>query len=148
VLWGAGGLGAFAALWFWAPKIWGAHLDEKLGYLVALLLLGGALLLAVPDLVNGMSEDQPLGATEWESDTVDALNGVAVAGAGLSALGALVGVGAVLMAARKRDEVVAADDPWGGFTLEWSTTSPPPLHNFTTVAPVTSATPLRAEEVS
>jgi cytochrome c oxidase subunit 1 len=148
VLWGAGGLGAFAALWFWAPKIWGAHLDEKLGYLVALLLLGGAVLLAVPDLVNGMSEDQPLGATEWESDTVDALNGVAVAGAGLSALGALVGVGAVLMAARKRDEVVAADDPWGGFTLEWSTTSPPPLHNFTTVAPVTSATPLRAEEVS
>lgn len=148
VLWGAGGLGAFAALWFWAPKIWGAHLDEKLGYLVALLLLGGTLLLAVPDLVNGMAEDQPLGATEWESDTSDALNGVALAGAGLSALGALAGVGAVLMAARKKS-VPAVDDPWGGHTLEWSTSSPPPAGNFESVAPVTSATPLLAtKEVS
>ena len=24
----------------------------------------------------------------------------------------------------------AVDDPWGGTTLEWSTPSPPPLHNF------------------
>jgi len=24
----------------------------------------------------------------------------------------------------------AGDDPWGGHTLEWATTSPPPPHNF------------------
>ncbi len=24
----------------------------------------------------------------------------------------------------------AGDNPWGGITLDWQTTSPPPLHNF------------------
>jgi cytochrome c oxidase subunit 1 len=26
--------------------------------------------------------------------------------------------------------LTAGDDPWGGHTLEWATTSPPPPHNF------------------
>jgi hypothetical protein len=38
------------------------------------------------------------------------------------------------------------DNPFGGVTLEWSTTSPPPAWNFDQVAPVRSETPL-AEEV-
>jgi heme/copper-type cytochrome/quinol oxidase subunit 1 len=145
VLLGGCGLAAFAALWFWAPKIWGTHLPEKAGYLVALLLLGGAVLLAAPDLVAGLSEDLPRGASEWESDTVDATNGIGLAGAALSTLGALVGVAAVAGAARRRN-VPAVDDPWGGFTLEWATTSPPPAANFVDVPVVESATPLLAEE--
>ncbi len=24
----------------------------------------------------------------------------------------------------------AGDDPWGGYSLEWATSSPPPEHNF------------------
>src|SRR5581483_6852968 len=24
----------------------------------------------------------------------------------------------------------ASDDPWEGYTLEWATSSPPPVHNF------------------
>jgi heme/copper-type cytochrome/quinol oxidase subunit 1 len=42
----------------------------------------------------------------------------------------------------KRGEV-AGDDPWGGNTLEWATTSPPPPYNFERVAPVRSFMPLR-----
>jgi cytochrome c oxidase subunit I len=34
----------------------------------------------------------------------------------------------VVVSLRRRDP--AGDDPWGGFSLEWSTTSPPPEHNF------------------
>ena len=26
----------------------------------------------------------------------------------------------------------AGDDPWDGWTLEWATSSPPPVHNFAT----------------
>jgi cytochrome c oxidase subunit 1 len=127
---GGATVAAFAALWFWAPKLWGAHLNDKVGYLVALLLVGGVVLLSAPDLVSGMSEDQPLGAIEFkDSDTTKGANAVSLAGGALTALGAVAGVGAVLGATRKRS-VPAVDDPWGGFTLEWTTTSPPPAHNF------------------
>jgi heme/copper-type cytochrome/quinol oxidase subunit 1 len=37
----------------------------------------------------------------------------------------------------------AGDDPWGGNTLEWATTSPPAPYNFDRVPPVRSFMPLR-----
>jgi cytochrome c oxidase subunit 1 len=37
----------------------------------------------------------------------------------------------------------AADsDPWGGHTLEWWTTSPPPRHNFATLPRIRTFAPL------
>jgi cytochrome c oxidase subunit 1/cytochrome c oxidase subunit I+III len=36
----------------------------------------------------------------------------------------------------------AGDDPWGGETLEWSTTSPPPAYNFEHIPVVRSAEPM------
>ena len=36
----------------------------------------------------------------------------------------------------------AGDDPWGGQTLEWATTSPPPEHNFDSLPPIRSERPL------
>jgi cytochrome c oxidase subunit 1 len=36
----------------------------------------------------------------------------------------------------------AGDDPWGGQTLEWATSSPPPAHDFDVVPPVRSYAPL------
>jgi heme/copper-type cytochrome/quinol oxidase subunit 1 len=130
LLMGGGALAAFAALWFWAPKIWGAHLAEAAGFLVALLVLGGAVLLAVPDLVSGAAEKQPRGALEFaDSTTIKTSNAVSMAGGALSALGVIVALGAVAAASRRRS-VPAVDDPWGGWTLEWTTTSPPPAYNF------------------
>lgn len=143
LLWGGGGLAAFAALWFWAPKIWGAHLSEKAGYLVAQLVLGGAVLLAAPDFVAGAAADQPLAEFSAPStDLVKTTSALSMAGGALSALGAIVAIGAVAAAAGSRKAVPAVDDPWGGFTLEWSTTSPPPYQNFAAIPAVTSATPL------
>ena len=32
---------------------------------------------------------------------------------------------------------IASDNPWGGVTLEWHTSTPPPLENFAEVPVVT-----------
>jgi heme/copper-type cytochrome/quinol oxidase subunit 1 len=37
---------------------------------------------------------------------------------------------------------VAGNDPWGGYSLEWWTTSPPPHHNFTSLPPIHSERPV------
>jgi cytochrome c oxidase subunit 1/cytochrome c oxidase subunit I+III len=47
----------------------------------------------------------------------------------------------------------AGNDPWGGATLEWSTTSPPPDYNYAVIPKVSSAYPMwdledRAEDAS
>ena len=36
----------------------------------------------------------------------------------------------------------AGDDPWGGHTLEWATTSPPPPHNFDSLPRIRSNRPV------
>jgi hypothetical protein len=36
----------------------------------------------------------------------------------------------------------AGNDPWGGDTLEWSTTSPPPPYNYPVIPVVTSPYPM------
>ena len=36
----------------------------------------------------------------------------------------------------------AGPNPWSGWTLEWATTSPPPVHNFVQVPPIRGRRPL------
>jgi cytochrome c oxidase subunit I+III len=142
VLVGGAGLGALAGLWWWAPKLFGSRLPEGAGVLAFLAVFGGTLIMAVPDLINGL-DDVPLRETGFDS-TAEGLNIVSAVGVGLVVLGGLL---VVLVAFRAALRGGTTDpDPWGGGTLEWATTSPPAADNFTVpVPPVRSATPLLDE---
>lgn len=142
ILMGGAGLAAVGALHYWLPKLWGRLLSPALGALEALLLVVGTLLLAGADLVSGVL-DQPAGQLVGEvRDGVEALNWVSAAGGVLVTLAVVVlGVDVVLRVVRRRGPL-AGDDPWEGHTLEWATTSPPPVGNFAEVPQVTSATPV------
>ena len=73
---------------------------------------------------------------------IEGLNIVAAIGYVLVGLGALVGLVSLAPLVRTPEGDVPAD-PWEGQSLEWLTTSPPPLENFEgELAPVTSAEPL------
>jgi heme/copper-type cytochrome/quinol oxidase subunit 1 len=134
---------AAAGLAFWAPKIYGKLLPDGLVRLGATLLTIGAGVAAVAYGIAGLY-DQPRSIAASldgvsEIDTVETLNLVAAVGLVVAVAGALAVVGALL--APKRGRAVA-DDPWEGNTLEWATTSPPPVGNFATLPEVTSEAPL------
>jgi cytochrome c oxidase subunit 1 len=142
VLLGAGVLGAFAGLSWWAPKIWGAPLGEWPARVAFLLTFLGVLLVAGPDLVTGLVNDLEPAAADFDDDSLNVtMNVVAEIGAGVVILGVLAFVAAVIQAAGAPDDAVA--DPWEGHTLEWATASPPPPGNFTeALPPVLSPAPL------
>jgi cytochrome c oxidase subunit 1 len=87
---------------------------------------------------EGMSRRISRYAEHPEWGTLNLLESV---GAGIIALGVLIFLINVWISLRTR--VIAGDDPWGGHTLEWWTSSPPPPENFNRpLPPITSYYPL------
>jgi heme/copper-type cytochrome/quinol oxidase subunit 1 len=153
LVFGAALLGAAAGLAWWAPKLWGRHLPGPAALLGGLAVAGGAVVAAVGQGVAGALDQVAFpfgsyGASGVEvPDGVESLNLVAAIGAVILALGAALLVLGLLKVAVGKGTSEDAADPWGGQTLEWSTTSPPPVGNFREPVPeVTSATPLVTEE--
>ena len=63
-------------------------------------------------------------------------NLISSVGALFQALGLLCFVANLLVSLRRG--ALAGDDPWDAWTLEWTTTSPPPEYNFETLPVVRS----------
>lgn len=127
-------IGLVAGLYHWSTKVLGRAGNEAAGRTAPLLLAVGALVLAGPEAISGLTGE---GAEAVSG--IEGMNTVAVIGAGAVVLGALLA--AVGLFGRPRDDEPA--DPWGGQTLEWATASPPSFANFDGPVPeVTSAEPL------
>jgi heme/copper-type cytochrome/quinol oxidase subunit 1 len=138
-------IAALGAVVFWAPKLLGRQVPEAPARLVALVLLAGTILWSLPDLVSGLLGQSavpgvPGGVPAENADTIEALNIVSAVGGGLLALAALAFVALLVGALRSRE--LPGDDPWAGHTLEWATSSPPPIGNFASVPAITSEAPL------
>ena len=67
-------------------------------------------------------------------------NLVSSLGVGCCRLGVLLFLVDWSCSARRR-HAPAGDDPWGGYSLEWATTSPPPEHNFSSLPRIRSERP-------
>jgi cytochrome c oxidase subunit 1 len=130
----------FAGLYFWFPKVTGRMLSERLGRWSFWATFIGLHIVFFPMHVLGF-EGMPrrvytyLAGLGW-----DGMNLVSTLGAFVMAAGILLflvnAVVSLLFGAR------AGDDPWGGNTLEWATSSPPPPYNFLTIPVVRSRDPL------
>ena len=128
VLVGGALLGIFSGIYFWWPKFTGWFLNEKLGIANWALMLIGFNLQFAPMHWLGMDGMPRRIYTYAENMGWETSNLAASVGGFILALGILVFIINVFYS--KMNKVMAGDDPWDGRTLEWATSSPPPVHDF------------------
>ena len=139
LLWGTALLALLGALVYWWPKIFGRLLSEWLTRWAAVLLFIGFNLTFFVQFLLG-EQGQARGAPVLTGHgSTSAYNMISTIGAFTTGVGVIFFLLAVW---RARHGKRAGNDPWLADTLEWYTTSPPPLHNFDSLPQVTSTRPL------
>ena len=133
VIIGGAVFGYIAGFAFWFPKAFGFTLNEKWGKAAFWFWISGFYVAFMPLYALGFMgmtrrlnhSDNPL----WEPYLY-----VAVVGAVLILFGIACQLIQIYVSVRDRkDNMDVTGDPWGGRTLEWSTSSPPPFYNFATM---------------
>jgi cytochrome c oxidase subunit 1 len=130
----------FSAFYYWFPKMTGRMLSERIGkWHFWIFLIGFHLtfdLMHIPGLLG-----MPRRIYTYEADRGwTLLNMLISSGGAIQAIGTLVFVYNMIWSYFKG--AVAGADPWDAWTLEWSTTSPPPSYNFAKIPSVESRRPL------
>src|SRR3954467_10396374 len=122
--------GAFAGLTYWFPKAFGFRLHEGLGKAAFWFSLIGFYVTFMPLYVAGLlgmtRRMQHYDVAAWRPWMI-----IAAIGSGLLAFGIILQVLQLLVSIRSRNELRdRTGDPWNGRSLEWATSSPPPVFNF------------------
>jgi cytochrome o ubiquinol oxidase subunit 1 len=122
--------GMFAGMNYWFPKAFGFKLDEFWGKVSFWFWLTGFWVAFTPLYIMGF-----MGVTRRMNHFEDPSLQKWFVIAAIGALMIAAGIGATLIqfyvSWKKRDQLRdVTGDPWGGRTLEWATSSPPPDYNF------------------
>ena len=141
VLLGGAVLPIFGAIYYWFPKITGRMLSEGLGKLSFYLMFFGILITFLIQHVIGL-DGMPRRVYEYPNVGNLALyNLISTVGSFILAAGVIATI--INVARSLRSGAIAGPDPWKANTLEWFTTSPPPVNNFDVVPLVRSAEPMK-----
>ncbi len=121
----------FAGWYYWFPKMSGYMYSEAIGKLHFWVTFVGVNVTFFPQHFLGLA-GMPRRISDYP-DSYAGWNYVSSMGSYLSALGVLIFLYGVYHAFSKK--VKAADNPWGeaATTLEWTLSSPPPFHQFSTL---------------
>ena len=140
VLIGANVFPVFAAFYYWLPKMTGKMLNETLGKWNFWLMFGGMMtgffimhvsgFLGMPRRVFSYAPD-----AGWT-----AVNLITSIGAYIFAAGVILGLVNFFYSLRRG--APAGPNPWNADTLEWDTTSPPPVYGVARIPTVASRHPL------
>ncbi len=141
VLMGGSVFVVFAGIYYWFPKMTGRILDETLGKLSFWLMFFGFLCTFLIQHVIGL-EGMPRRVYEYQNVGNLALFNL-ISTVGSFILGAGVVTTVINVARSLKVGAIAGPDPWKANTLEWFTTSPPPVNNFDVIPRVRSAEPMK-----
>ncbi len=130
----------FAGLYYWLPKMTGKMLDERWGKTSFWVMFVGFNLVFFPMHITGLLGQPRRTYTYLPGLGWDIWNAIETVGAFMLAFGILLTFVNWFRSARRGE--AAPDNPWGGDTLEWATTSPPPHYNFEMVPTVRSLHPV------
>jgi cytochrome c oxidase subunit 1 len=122
-----------AGLHYWWPKMFGRMYSEKWARLAALLVFVGFNMTFLAQFVMG-SRGMPRRYYNY-LDQFQPLHVFSTVGSWILGLGLFIVLGYLLASLRKPYD--APPNPWGGKTLEWTTSSPPITHNFETTPVLT-----------
>jgi cytochrome c oxidase subunit I+III len=137
VIFGAAVFPILGGMFYWFPKVTGRMYFERWGQASFWLTFTGMNLTFFPMHILGLL-GMPRRDYTYPGDAGwTALNVIESIGAYLLAAG-LIAVFVNLLVSCFRGER-AGNDPWGGDTLEWSTSSPPPEYNYAVIPTVSSA---------
>ncbi len=128
-MFGGAGIGLFAGMHYWFPKIWGRMYDKKTAVAAWGLIFVGFNTLYFPMLVMGM-----MGMPRRYADYLPQFHVphmISTFGSWILVAGIIVMIVNFFRGAKHGAR--APDNPWGSTTLEWQTTSPPPQLNFAKV---------------
>ena len=130
----------FGAIYYWYPKATGRMLSKNLGLWHFWLFLIGFHLTFDPQHIAGILGMPRRIYTYDPGRGWEIYNMISSIGALFQAAGVCCFV--VNLLSSLKHGAVAGNDPWDAWTLEWSTSSPPPEYNFETLPEVRSRRPL------
>jgi len=116
----------FGGMYYWWPKIFGRMPNDKIGRVSVLLTFIGFNVTFFPQFILG-SRGMPRRYYSYLPEFQE-LHQISTVGAFILGLGILCAFAGVLVALKSGKKAPA--NPWGGNTLEWYCSSPPPHENF------------------